>query len=345
MIGRRRWPTSVLLAVSLATLAASLLLALSLGSSEVMLGDVLALVRDQLLQRPLPEAEQLTATIVWSLRAPRALVAALCGGALAVAGVVSQGLFRNGLASPSVLGTEAGGSLAAVVTFYLGAAYAHWLTLPLAAFGGALAATALIFRAAARGPGASLETLLLMGFAVNAMLAAATSLVVSLVLEDHAAAGAVLHWLLGGFTAKGWEHLAMGAVPAAIGLTLALRLAPRLDVLALGEDVASTLSVDVRGLRRGAVVSIAALVATAVGIGGTLPFVGLLVPHLTRLAAGPRHRLLIVLSALNGMTLVVLADLLARTLRAPSEIEVGVLTSLVGAPFFLALLFERARAR
>jgi iron complex transport system permease protein len=345
MLGHRRLPAGALVAMAVAALAAGLLLAVSLGSSDVRLGDVLSLLGDQLARRPLSEQAQLTSTIVWSLRAPRALVAALCGGALAVAGVVSQGLFRNGLASPSVLGTEAGGSLAAVITFYLGAAYAHWLTLPLAAFAGALAATGFIFRAASRGPGASLETLLLMGFAVNAMLAAATSLVVSLVLEDHAKAGAVLHWLLGGFTAKGWEHLAMGAVPAAVGLALALRLAPRLDVLALGEDVAATLSVDVRRLRLAAVVAIAALVATAVGIGGTLPFVGLLVPHLTRLASGPKHRLLIVVSALNGMTLVVLADLLARTLRAPSEIEVGVLTSLVGAPFFLALLFQRARAR
>jgi iron complex transport system permease protein len=337
--------TATLVAVSGVLLIASLALGLGLGSSGVTLGEAVAAARKLASGLPLSTDEQLAYTVLSTLRGPRVLVAALCGGALSAAGVVSQGLFRNGLASPSVLGTEAGGSLAAVLAFYVGAAYTHWLTLPLAAFAGALAATTFIFYGATRRARGSTETLLLAGFALNALLGAGTSLVVSLMLEDYQKAGAVMHWLLGGFAAAGWEHLRMGAAPAAAGLLLAWRLCPRLDVLALGEDVAATLSVDMRRLKGLAIVCVAALVGTSVSIAGALPFVGLVVPHLTRLAAGPAHRRLLGLSVLNGMSLVVLADLLARTIRAPGELEVGILTSLIGAPFFVAMLLGGAGDR
>lgn len=278
--------------------------------------------------------------IFWSIRLPRTLVAALCGGALAAAGATSQGLFRNGLASPSILGTEAGGACGAALVFYVGAATWHWLTLPIAAFLGCLIATVGIFAVASRLRTPNLEFLLLVGFAFNALASAMTSLVVSLTLEDYQKAQGVMHWLLGGFDGKGYEHVWMALVPMIPGLYWMVRLAPKLDVLALGEHQASNLSIDLRSLRRSAIASMALLVGTAVAVAGAVPFVGLVVPHFTRLLVGPKHRSLILVSALNGMSLMLIADLVARTVRAPAELQVGILTSLLGAPFFLWLLWS-----
>jgi len=330
--------------LSLTALILALLASFAFGASNIGPSAALQSLRDALLGRaPADQDAELARTILFDIRLPRLIAAALVGGALAAAGVVSQGLFRNDLASPSVLGTEAGGSLAAVLVFYLGAQHTHWVTMPLAAFLGALAATTLVFRLASRTLRMPMETLLLTGFALNALFGALTSLVISLSLEDYQKAGAVLHWLLGGFAAKGWEHVAMGILPVTAGLAMLFALAPRLDVLALGEEVAASLSVDLVRLRRIAVIAMAILVGAAVAVGGAIPFVGLIVPHATRRLVGPSHRRLLVLSTLNGMTLVVIADLIARTIRAPAELEVGILTSLLGAPFFLMLLKRKRR--
>lgn len=334
----------VLLAVGAGlALLVSFLLALLVGASGLSWQDLVDLIDKLWRGELLSSRNELARTVFFSLRAPRIVVAALCGAALSAAGVICQGLFRNALASPSVLGVEAGGTLAAVIVFYFGAAWVHALALPAAAFIGALAAAAFVFVAVAQRVFATTDTLLLVGFALNALLASATSLVVSLVLEDYQKAGAIMHWLLGGFAAKGWEHVLMGLVPIVIGLSLAQRLASRLDVLALGEDVATTLSINVRRLKTLAIIAVAALVGSAVSIAGTIPFVGLLVPHLTRLVVGPQHRRLLWFSVVNGMTLLIAADLAARTLRAPAELEVGILTSMLGAPFFVALLLKQAR--
>lgn len=323
-------------------LIAAALASLSVGASAVGPAEVLAALRDALLGRPPADADaELARTVLFSLRLPRAVAAALTGGSLAAAGVVCQGLFRNSLASPSVLGTEAGGSFAAVLVFYLAAESRHWLALPLGAFFGALGATAIIFHLARKSMRLSSDMLLLSGFALNALFGALTSLVVSLALEDYQKAGAVLRWLLGGFAAKGWEHVAMGLLPAALGIGALFALAPRLDVLALGEQVAASLSVDLAAVRRLAIGILAILVGAAVAVGGAIPFVGLIVPHVTRRLSGPSHRRLIALSVMNGMTLLLLADVAARTVRAPLELEVGILTSILGAPFFLLLLKEK----
>jgi iron complex transport system permease protein len=263
------------------------------------------------------------------------------GAALASAGVLSQGLFRNPLADPSVLGATSGGSAGAALMFYFGAAGLQWFSLPLAAFTGALLATGFILHLSSRRFAWTMESLLLAGFAINALFGALTSLVVSLVLEDYQTAPAIMYWLLGGLNARGWEHVAMVFVPLVVALSVAYVVAARLDVLALGEDVARTLSVNVRRLKRASIVVIALLVGVAVSVAGAIPFVGLVVPHLTRLICGPSHRRLVLVSAINGVTLVVLADLAARTLRAPAELQVGVLIALLGAPFFLWLLISR----
>jgi iron complex transport system permease protein len=285
--------------------------------------------------------DSLAQTIFFSLRLPRAILALLCGAALAMAGVISQGLFRNSLASPSVLGTSAGASLAAVTLFYFGSAFWHWLSLPIAAFSGALVTTGLLLLLPRRRSSFSTESLLLTGFALNAFLGALTSFLLSLILEDQQKAAAVMHWLLGGLIGKGPEHTAMILGPLLLGGTSAFILAARLDILSMGEDVASSLGIDTGTLRLLAITSLALLVGGSVAVAGAVPFVGLIVPHFTRLLVGPAHRRLLLASAVNGMTLMLLADLAARTLRSPAEIEVGVLTSLLGAPFFLWLLLTK----
>ncbi len=329
----RAWAVT---AACTAFLLAAFTVAVGLGASGWSFGDLW-----RALLAPLPHDDSaLVRTVLLEIRLPRVAAAALCGGSLAAAGVLSQGLFRNSLAGPSVLGTEAGGSFAAVAMFYAGGMYQHWLLLPAAAFMGALGATLFVLRLATRPVVVPVVTLLLAGFTLNAVFGALTSLVVSLSLDDYQKSGAVLRWLLGGFSGKGWEHVAIGTVPLVVGGWTAWVLAPRLDVLALGADIAATLSIDQRTLRRATVLALALLVGGAIAAGGALPFVGLIVPHATRLVAGPAHRRLLGLSLMNGMSLAMLADVVARTVRAPAELEVGILTSLLGAPFFLWLLLR-----
>jgi len=293
---------------------------------------------------------EMAETILATVRLPRVLVVACSGGALAVAGVVSQGLFRNELASPSVLGTEAGGSCAAALVFYLGSMAQHWLVVPVAAATGALLTTMCLLRITDKSDSISsgagnqdLARLLLVGLALSATAGAITSLVVSLALEDYLKASAMLHWLFGGFIGKGWEHVEMILPLFILGTAIAWTLAPKLDVLALGADVATSLGVEQRRLRRKAIVAIALLVGGSVAVAGAVPFVGLIVPHATRALIGPKHRALLMMSLVNGMTLLLIADLIARTVRAPREMEVGVLTALIGAPFFLWLLLKQRR--
>lgn len=332
--------------LALLALVAAFVAALAIGPSSHSLHDFAALLDAWLKGQPLDDSLDTARTILLAIRLPRIVVAALAGAALSAAGVLSQGLFRNSLASPSVMGSEAGAALAAAVVFHLGAAYAHWLLLPAAAFAGALAATSVLFVLARhRGPTTPLATLLLAGFALNALLAAVTSLFLSLLLEDVQKSSAAMHWLLGGFGGKGWEHAGMMLAPLIIGFCLALTLTARLDVLTLGEEVAASLSVALPQLRRAAFIAIALLVGGAAAVSGAVPFVGLVVPHFTRRLWGPRHGPLLALSAINGATLMLLADLVARTVRAPRELEVGVLTSLLGAPFFLWLLLAKDKER
>jgi iron complex transport system permease protein len=324
--------------------AATLLLAMALaaltGPAAAGLNDIAATIVSLLSGKPLQDGAQM---IVGEIRLPRIVVAALCGAALAAAGTVSQALFRNPLASPSIVGTESGGALAAVIVFYSGTALASSYTLPLAAMFGCAAATVVVFLAGNVAGWQRLENLLLAGFALNTLLGAATSLTISLSLEDYQKSAAMMHWLLGGFQARGWEHAGIGVALTAVGAMCAWRLAPRLDILALGEEHASTLAVDTKKLRAQSIAVIAVLAGGAVAIAGAIPFVGLVVPHISRLLIGPGNRRLLLLSIINGMTLILVADILARTVRSPAEMEVGIVTSLIGAPYFLWLLLRQQR--
>lgn len=276
--------------------------------------------------------------ILFSLRLPRLVIAMICGAASASAGVLSQGLFRNDLASPTILGITQGAVLGVVLAYFVSTLWMPWFVVPLFSFLGALAASIGIFMLSFHRQQQSTKDLLLVGCALASLLAAISSAFTSLLLSDWERSQSLLHWLMGSFSGKGWEHVSIGFPVFALGMLLALHLVNRLDVFSLGEKLAQTLGVDAKNIQRQAILSIALLECSSVCIAGALPFVGLIIPHISRKICGPQHKRLLVFSFINGMTLAVFSDGIARFMFYPREIEVGIVTSLLGAPFFLFLL-------
>lgn len=326
--------------------AVLVLLSLHVGSSGLGLVTLATLLHDWFVcqvSSSCVRLDPLATVIFFELRLPRTVIAALCGGALAAAGVLSQGLFRNALASPSILGTSSGGGCGAVLAFYCGSALHHWYSLPLAAFTGALLVTALVILLAQRYFIASTERLLLAGFAVNTFCGALTSFIIFLLIEEHYRISSVLHWLFGGFDGKSWPHVPLLLLPCLLGSLLCYRVCVRLDVLCLREEVARSLSIDIVRLRALAIVAIALLVGSAVAVAGALPFVGLMIPHICRLLYGAGHRNLLSKSIVNGMSFTLLVDVLTRVLGGVREIDAGIVTALIGGPFFLFVLLQQQR--
>ncbi|MBM4253131.1 MAG: iron ABC transporter permease [Deltaproteobacteria bacterium] len=329
--------------ISIVTLAVVVVASLIFGGSVLNWDDLTLGFTNHLGGAATTESASMAWTILTELRIPRALTAALVGSALAVAGVLAQGLFRENLASPTVLGTEAGGSIAAAIAFMLGWAHENPLLLPLAAFAGAIATTLMALGIAKRSQSqdsitSSTTHIMLSGFAINALLGAGTSYLITMTLEEPGRSGRALSFLIGGLAAKGYEHVIIAGVTLSMGLIAGLKVAAALDVLGLGEDTAQSLSIDLQRLRRHTIAVIGILVAGAVAAAGALPFVGLIVPHIARRLIGASHRGLVALAAVQGATLVVAADLAARWLRAPIELPASILTSALGATFFLLLL-------
>lgn len=282
-----------------------------------------------------PLGELTRSDIVWSLRAPRAVLAFLVGGSLGVAGAGLQALVRNPLADPFLLGLSGGAGLGAVVALatHLSGPWA----LPLAAFAGALGALALVYRMGLVG-GAALDPriLLLGGVAVGAFAAAITTAIVS--LADAAELRNAFLWLWGGLSAASWDTVLVLAVYAPLPLAVLFAAARPLDLLALGEEPARYLGADVERLKRRVYLAASLLTAAAVAVSGVIGFVGLVVPHIARLAWGHQHRALLPAAFIGGGALLVLADTLARTAVAPRELPVGVVTALIGVPIFALLL-------
>jgi iron complex transport system permease protein len=282
--------------------------------------------------------------ILTQLRLPRVLGAVIVGAGLATAGTLFQGLLRNPLADPLLLGTSSGAALGATMGFVLpvGAVWAGFGLVAACAFGGALIAVALVYGLATRRGQTPVVTLLLAGVAVSAFLGATQTLLISLLPQVAEHVVSIYFWLAGGITVDSTAQLAVVSVLACMGIVGALYLAPTLDAFALGEEMASHVGVHVEQRKLLIVATAALLVASAVSISGLVGFVGLVAPHACRLVLGPQHRLLIPAAALAGASFVVLADMLARSVMAPTELPLGVLTALVGAPFFLALLRHAA---
>jgi iron complex transport system permease protein len=323
--------TITVFALLAAALVVSAAAGILVGAVAIAPGDVLS---------ALLGAESTNGTIIRELRLPRVLGAALVGGALAAAGALLQGMLRNPLADPFVTGTSAGASLGAVLAVAFGFEPA---LVPLAAFGGAIAAIALVWRLARLGGRTTVLTVLLAGVVLTSFAGALVTAI--LVSSDRLALRlrAVLGWLQGGISVISWDELAVAAVVVAVGMIGALLLAPRIDAYAFGEETAAALGVDLDRTTAAVLATTALLTGAAVAIAGLIGFVGLVVPHALRFLLGATHRRLIVASIPAGAIALVLADLGARTALAPAELPVGVITGLVGAPFFLALLVRARR--
>ena len=280
--------------------------------------------------------DELAATILWQIRMPRLCVAILVGAALAASGLIMQAYFRNSLASPGLLGVSSGGAAGAVVAIALGWSTVSFLLMPAAAILGALAATGAVILLARRG--ASTERLLLAGIALNALLGAVTSYVLTSSVLTYERNAQILFWLLGGLEDRTWEHVSMAA-PIVLLAMVVWPLGRPMDLLSLGAKEAQSLGVDVVRLRRLLLGFATVLTALATAVAGTVGFVGLVVPHVLRLLVGPEHRRLVPLSLVGGAVFVLACDLIART---GGGLRLGIVTSLVGGPFFLWLLRRQA---
>ncbi|MCS7057946.1 MAG: iron ABC transporter permease [Meiothermus sp.] len=324
---------SALLALGL-LLPAALLLAAGIGAYYIPPWEIPRVL--------LEKADQAYAVLV-SIRFPRVVLAAAVGALLALSGAVLQGLFRNPLADPGLIGVTSGAGLGAAIFIILipGAGALQVFALPLMAFVGGLLTTLLVWRLASSGGRVQVLTLLLAGIALNAAAGALIGLLISRATDEQLRS--LTFWTLGGYGGATWTTLLAMAPTGLVALWGLLRLGRPLNALVLGEREAFHLGVNLEPFKRQAVALSALAVGTAVAAAGGVGFIGLVAPHLFRLLAGPDHRYLLPGATLLGASLSVLADLVARTAVAPAELPVGVVTSLLGAPFFIWLLLRHKR--
>ena len=328
------------LAVLATALATIVIIAVGRGAVALSPGDVIAALCEPLGLRAGDVNEQHVA-IVWSVRLPRVLLAALVGAALGSAGAALQGVVRNPLADAALIGVSGGAALGAVAMIVLGASlvaqatFGMWL-VPAAAFAGALVATRIALMLARVGGVTSGLSLLLAGVGLAALTGAAIGMLVY--VADDAALRSITFWNLGSVGGATWSLVGVAAAPIAIGILLLPRLAGDLDRLALGELAARHVGVDVARVIRRVTTLTSLSVGAAVATCGAIGFVGLVVPYLARAVVGPAHRTLLPACALAGAVLLVLADLVARTIVPPTEVPIGVITALAGAPVLLVLV-------
>lgn len=335
-VSRQRSRAALALGVLPVFLLLAVVLAVGTGAVHIAPAQVLSIFLAPLGIAPLQPYEEQQAAVLWAIRLPRVVLGMLVGAGLAVAGAAMQGLFRNPLADPGLLGISSGASLAAAMSVVLGFHAFGNYSLPVAAFTGSLLATALIYLLSQERGRVNVTTMLLSGIAINALCGAGTGLMTFLATDEQLRT--ITFWSLGSLGGATWPAV-VSAAPLILAGTILLPLSARaLNALMLGESGAAHLGVNVQ-LVKWSVVSLVALsVGAGVAVAGTIGFVGLVVPHLLRLLTGPNHRTLLPASALLGATLLVLADLMSRTVAIPAEVPIGIITALLGAPFFLYLL-------
>lgn len=337
-----RRSTAWALAVGMVVLLLVLVpLAAGTGAYPIPVGDVLGSVQHRIGLGG-THLDRVADSVLWNVRFPRIVLALLVGASLGCAGALMQGVFGNPLAEPGVIGVSSGAAVGAVGAISLGLTFLGTWTVPAFAFAGGLATVLLVYAMSRSGGRSEVVTLILTGIAVNAFAGALIGLFVF--FADTAAVNQITFWQLGSLAQATWPKVLAVLPCAALGLGLAPLYSRRLDLLALGERPARHLGVDVERLRIVLVLVIALLTAAAVSVAGIISFVGLVVPHLLRMAAGPGHRFLVPGSALLGAAVLLAADLAARTVAAPAELPLGVLTALLGSPFFFWLL-RRTRRR
>ncbi|WP_239008908.1 iron ABC transporter permease [Streptomyces sp. S8] len=325
--------------LSLALLAGCLLSA-AIGAYSIPIGDVLGSLQHRMGLGGQP-LDRVGESVLWNVRLPRVVLALLVGASLGCAGALMQGVFGNPLAEPGVIGISAGAAVGAVASIALGLTFFGNWTITVFAFIAGLATVLLVYTLSRSGGRTEVVTLILTGIAVNAFAGALIGLFIF--FADNAQITQITFWQLGSLSQATWPKV-LAVLPCALaGLLIAPFYARKLDLLALGERPARHLGVDVERLRITLVLVVALLTAAAVAVAGIISFVGLLVPHLLRMANGPGHRFLVPGSALGGALVLVAGDLAARTVAAPAELPLGVLTALFGSPFFFWLLRRTRR--
>ncbi|MFD0344063.1 FecCD family ABC transporter permease [Streptomyces sp. NPDC127117] len=336
----RRSPSFALTAGLLTALLVCCLLSAGLGAYSIPLGDVLGSVQHRLGLGG-AELDRVGESVLWNVRLPRVVLALLVGASLGCAGALMQGVFGNPLAEPGVIGISSGAAVGAVASIALGLSFFGNWTVTVCAFVAGLATVLLVYALSRSGGRTEVVTLILTGIAVNAFAGALIGLFIF--FADNAQVSQITFWQLGSLAQATWPKVLAVLPCAVLGLLVAPFHARKLDLLALGERPARHLGVDVERLRIVLVLVVALLTAAAVAVAGIISFVGLLVPHLLRMANGPGHRFLIPGSALGGALVLVVGDLAARTVADPAELPLGVLTALFGSPFFFWLLRRTRR--
>ncbi len=342
--GAVRRPPMLLVLVILALLLVMVsLVSMTVGAAGIPLPRVLAVLG---IGGGDPAVVARDEVILWSIRFPRVILAGLVGALLAVSGTIMQGLFRNPLADPALVGVSSGAALAAAVTIVLSDRYvvAHlgsipFEILPFAAFFGALVTTTLLYRIATRHSRTSIAIFLLGGIAIAALTGAGIGLLVF--MADDRQLRDITFWMLGSLGGATWSKV-FTLLPFLIAaIPVSVLISRGLDLLALGESEAFHSGIAVERLKRVSIVLIAAATGAAVSVSGVIGFVGIVVPHLLRLVVGPSHRLLLPATMLLGACLMMAADSAARIIAAPAEVPIGIITALIGAPFFLYLLLRQ----
>lgn len=342
-IRSHRAVTTLLFTVLWAALILSLLLSAGIGQFTIppleVLGSLLNRIGIDWL--PLPENPSADQTL-WAIRFPRVAMAALVGAGLAVSGLLMQAVFGNPLAEPGVIGISSGAAVGAGISIVFGLnAFGNWSTAIFAFLAG-LAATFLVYTMSRAEGKTEVVTLVLTGIAVNAIAGAGIALLTF--LGDTQSREQIVFWQLGSMSGSRWDQVSVVTPVIVLGVIVAMLVAQKLDLLALGERNARHLGVNVEALRIGVIVLVALLVGVSVAFAGIISFVGLVIPHLMRMILGPAHRPLVWASVLGGAVLMTLADLAARTLVPMADLPIGMLTALVGGPFFFWLL-RRTRKR
>jgi iron complex transport system permease protein len=338
----RRVRPVVLFATLGVSLVVACVIATGTGAFAIPPGQIIGSIADRLglsvgsLPNPTAEA------VLWNIRLPRVALAVVVGASLGCGGAAMQGSFSNPLAEPGIVGVSSGAALGAVTAIVTGATLLGTWTVTGAAFIGGVVVVFAVYWAARTDGRSEVVTLILTGIAVNAFIGALIGLL--MFVSTDAQLRSVTFWNLGSLAQATWPKVLAVTPAAVLGIAVASTQAHRLDLLALGDRAARHVGVDVERLRIVMLTTVAVLTAAAVAVSGIILFVGLVVPHLVRMVAGPGHRLLLPASALGGALLLVVADLVARTIAPPAELPLGVLTALVGSPFFFWML-RRTRSR